>query len=273
MTIPGLVSDESDPLPRIHAVADRPLTFRTGGPRAAPRRDAGAVLPPDRHALHRLLAPVLARLNGRPTPQTLSEAAARRARRRTPHGRPRRKPTAPKASATMAAKDWSISAGPGSKGRSGRESKAAPFSYQLKLPPTGAAAIVVTYRGASNQIACLRSARRWRGRGSRDAAGEADRAHRHRARGAGGSDEGESRRSASASGRRQTRRRARCSRYGRWRSNVSSTVRAEPARGLRAIVPAKPGNTRYCRPEGVDHVDAQRAACGHEARHDPGQPQ
>jgi uncharacterized protein len=36
-------------------------------------------------------------------------------------------------------------------GRSGRESKAAPFSYQLKLPSAGAAGVVVTYRGASNQ--------------------------------------------------------------------------------------------------------------------------
>jgi hypothetical protein len=40
---------------------------------------------------------------------------------------------------------------PSFEGRSGRESKATTFSYQLKLPASGPAAVAVTYRGADSQ--------------------------------------------------------------------------------------------------------------------------
>ncbi len=149
VTIPGLVSDESDPLPRISAVSGRPLTFRTEA--LAQPQDVTLVpffrLNDRRYTVYwHLFSPT----EWKAHTQTLSEAAARRAdaERRTVDVVDTDSAESERGHGGEGLVDQRR---PWFEGRSGRESKAAAFSYQLKLPPSGATAVVVTYRGASNQ--------------------------------------------------------------------------------------------------------------------------
>jgi hypothetical protein len=149
ITIPGLVLSDGDAVSRIHAVADRPLTFRTEG--LAQPHDV-TLLPffrvtDTRYTIYwHLFTPA-----EWTTHTTALDAAA--ARRRDVERRTVDVVNADSADSERehAGEGLVDQRRPLFEGRSGRESKAAPFSYQLKLPPTGAAAIAVTYRGASNQ--------------------------------------------------------------------------------------------------------------------------
>jgi uncharacterized protein len=149
VTIPGLVFADGDPISRIRAVDGRPLTFRTEG--LAQPHDV-TLLPffrvtDTRYTVYwRMFSPVEWTAHS----AALEAAAARRGdvERRTVD-----------VVNTDSADSERQHSGEGLvderrpwfEGRSGRESKAAPFSYQLTLPSAGAAAVVVTYRGASNQ--------------------------------------------------------------------------------------------------------------------------
>ncbi len=189
VTIPGLVSDESDPLPRIHAVTERPLTFRTEG--LAQPQDVTLVpffrLNDRRYTVYwHLFSPG----EWKAYTQTLSEAAARRtdAERRTVDLVQTDSAESERGHGGEGLVDQRR---PWFEGRSGRESKAAPFSYQLKLPPSGAAAVVVTYRGASNQTRVFDLLVDGEVVARETLPVKPTELDRHRARGSGGFDEGE----------------------------------------------------------------------------------
>jgi uncharacterized protein len=149
VTIPGLVLSAGDAVTRIDAIANRPLTFRTEG--LAQPHDV-TLLPffrvtDTRYTVYwRLFTPA-----EWTTHTTALDAAA--ARRRDVERRTVDVVDADSADSERghAGEGLLDQRRPSFEGRWGRESKAAPFSYQLKLPPTGAAGIAVTYRGASNQ--------------------------------------------------------------------------------------------------------------------------
>ncbi len=149
VTIPGLVLTDGDVVSRIRAVADRPLTFRTEG--LAQPHDV--TLQPffrvndTRYTVYwRLFSP--AEWTAHTT--ALDAVASRR------RDLERRTVDVVNIDSANSERDHAGEGlidqrRPWFEGRSGRESKTAPFSYQLKLPPAGAAAVAVTYRGASNQ--------------------------------------------------------------------------------------------------------------------------
>jgi len=148
VTIPGLVVTDGDPVSRIHPLADRPLTFRTEG--LAQPHDA-TLLPffrvtDTRYTVYwRLFSP--AEWTAHTTALVAAATARRDLERRTVDVVDADNADSER---NHAAEGLNDERRPWFEGRSGRESKTAPFSYQLKLPATGAAGIAVTYRGASN---------------------------------------------------------------------------------------------------------------------------
>ena len=149
VTIPALVVADSDPIARIRAVDGQALTFRTEGlaqPQDVTLRPFFRVTDARYTVYWRLYSPA------EWTAHTAAIDAAT-ARRRDLERRTVDLVNADSADSERdhAGEGLIDQRRPWFEGRSGRESKAAPFSYQLKLPPAGAASIVVTYRGAANQ--------------------------------------------------------------------------------------------------------------------------
>jgi DUF1680 family protein len=149
VTIPGLVLTGDDPLRRIHAVADRPLTFRTEGlarPNDVTLRPFFRVTDTRYTVYWRIYAPD----EWSAHTKTLEADTVRRRdiEQRTVDFVVTDNADSERA---HAAEGLTTDRRPWFEGRSGRDSKSSPFSYLLKLPPSGAATVVVTYRGATKQ--------------------------------------------------------------------------------------------------------------------------